>query len=75
MPLYETAPCTFLLWLEDHESEVPTTRICLAPSFVGDIGWEATEAIVGNSILWKAEVLSIIESSNSASLWYSGRHE
>ena len=71
----EIAPRACLLWFEDRESEVPSTRIRLALSSVGDIDWEITAATVGNKILWKAEVLSVIESFNTASLRYSGRRE
>ncbi len=72
---FETTPRVCLFWFEDRESEVPTTRICLAFSSVGNIDWEVTAAIVKNSIFWRAEILSVIESSNSTSLLQSGRRE
>ena len=66
MLLFETAPRACLLWFKDCESKVPTTRICLALSFVGDINWKVTAVTVRNNIFWRVEVLSVIECSNSA---------
>lgn len=66
---FETAPLTCLFWLKNRKSNIPTTKVDLAYSFMWVNGWAATLATEGNNIFWKTKVSSFIELSHSASIW------